>query len=260
MSRAAHCGPPARVRPWLRVADHRPDLDPRAPDPRGPASEMDLVGVLGLPELLRQAQGLCLRRDPLLGHVPLDSESDPECPQRDSNPCYGLERAATWTASRWGRRGSEYALQGYRKTPKPDKRVAGVVPVGAGRLGKTVGPARRSRWSLVGARRVLTVCSPAVAIFHSKSLCALPPSVPTCGTDGGCGRVWQRPPRYAKPNRGPDAGGHPLLLSCAFECASRAGLGPIRATGGRADCRPVEWPASRCQPQGASCLAVSATG
>jgi hypothetical protein len=24
------------------------------------------------------------------------------CPQRDSNPCYGLERAATWTASRWG--------------------------------------------------------------------------------------------------------------------------------------------------------------
>src|SRR5579862_4081111 len=102
MSRAAHCGPPARVRPWLRVADHRPDLDPRAPDPRGPASEMDLVGVLGLPELLRQAQGLCLRRDPLLGHVPLDSESDPECPQRDSNPRYGLERAATWTASRWG--------------------------------------------------------------------------------------------------------------------------------------------------------------
>jgi hypothetical protein len=26
-----------------------------------------------------------------------------ECPQRDSNPCDGLERAATWTASRWGR-------------------------------------------------------------------------------------------------------------------------------------------------------------
>src|SRR5439155_23606916 len=25
------------------------------------------------------------------------------CPQRDSNPRYGLERAATWTASRWGR-------------------------------------------------------------------------------------------------------------------------------------------------------------
>jgi hypothetical protein len=24
------------------------------------------------------------------------------CPQRDSNPRYGLERAATWTASRWG--------------------------------------------------------------------------------------------------------------------------------------------------------------
>src|SRR5439155_18932431 len=26
----------------------------------------------------------------------------PKCPQRDSNPCDGLERAATWTASRWG--------------------------------------------------------------------------------------------------------------------------------------------------------------
>jgi hypothetical protein len=26
-----------------------------------------------------------------------------ECPQRDSNPRYGLERAVTWAASRWGR-------------------------------------------------------------------------------------------------------------------------------------------------------------
>src|SRR2546426_7674908 len=25
-----------------------------------------------------------------------------QCPQRDSNPRYGLERAATWAASRWG--------------------------------------------------------------------------------------------------------------------------------------------------------------
>jgi hypothetical protein len=24
------------------------------------------------------------------------------CPQRDSNPRYGLERAVTWAASRWG--------------------------------------------------------------------------------------------------------------------------------------------------------------
>ena len=30
------------------------------------------------------------------------SPNPPRCPQRDSNPCYGLERAATWTASRWG--------------------------------------------------------------------------------------------------------------------------------------------------------------
>jgi hypothetical protein len=33
---------------------------------------MDLVGALGLPRLLCQAQGLRLRRDPFLGHVPLD--------------------------------------------------------------------------------------------------------------------------------------------------------------------------------------------
>src|SRR4029453_3132330 len=26
-----------------------------------------------------------------------------KCPQRDSNPRYGLERAVTWAASRWGR-------------------------------------------------------------------------------------------------------------------------------------------------------------
>ena len=32
---------------------------------------MDLVGVLGLPQLLREAQGLLVRRDPALGHVPL---------------------------------------------------------------------------------------------------------------------------------------------------------------------------------------------
>lgn len=32
---------------------------------------MDLVGVLGLPELRREAQGLRVRRDPRLGHVPL---------------------------------------------------------------------------------------------------------------------------------------------------------------------------------------------
>jgi hypothetical protein len=33
---------------------------------------VDLVGALGLSRLLRQAQGLRLRRDPFLGHVPLD--------------------------------------------------------------------------------------------------------------------------------------------------------------------------------------------
>jgi hypothetical protein len=32
---------------------------------------MDLVGVLGLPQLLFEAQGLLVRRDPALAHVPL---------------------------------------------------------------------------------------------------------------------------------------------------------------------------------------------
>src|SRR5690242_10412534 len=34
------------------------------------------------------------------------------CPQRDSNPRYGLERAATWTASRWGPAASISAVRG----------------------------------------------------------------------------------------------------------------------------------------------------
>jgi hypothetical protein len=36
----------------------------------------------------------------------------PECPQRDSNPRYGLERAATWTASRWGPGAASLAVEG----------------------------------------------------------------------------------------------------------------------------------------------------
>jgi hypothetical protein len=32
---------------------------------------MDLVGALGLPQLLGEAQGLRMRLNPLLGHVPL---------------------------------------------------------------------------------------------------------------------------------------------------------------------------------------------
>src|SRR6476659_4927055 len=71
MSRAAHCGPPVPLPPWEGVADGDPSLDLCAPPPRGTAPEVDLVGALGLPRLLRQAQGLLVRRDPLLGHVPL---------------------------------------------------------------------------------------------------------------------------------------------------------------------------------------------
>ena len=35
-------------------------------------------------------------------HAQRGPDSRGRCPQRDSNPRYGLERAATWTASRWG--------------------------------------------------------------------------------------------------------------------------------------------------------------
>src|SRR5438128_2073069 len=42
----------------------------------------------------------------LLGLLDLRHEASvafgSEYPQRDSNPCFSLERAATWTASRWG--------------------------------------------------------------------------------------------------------------------------------------------------------------
>jgi hypothetical protein len=44
-------------------------------------------------------------------HAREDSARE-ECPQRDSNPCDGLERAATWTASRWGL--ARKARPGYR--------------------------------------------------------------------------------------------------------------------------------------------------
>jgi len=36
-----------------------------------PAPEVDLVGALELPQLLCEAQGLLVRRDSQLGHVPL---------------------------------------------------------------------------------------------------------------------------------------------------------------------------------------------
>src|SRR3954451_8981486 len=71
MSRAAHCGPPVPVPPCGGVPDRNPPLDPRPHGVGDPASEVDLVGALGLPQLLREAQGLLLRRDPQLGHVPL---------------------------------------------------------------------------------------------------------------------------------------------------------------------------------------------
>jgi hypothetical protein len=75
MSRAAHCGSPGRVRLWLRVeAGHR-RLDPRASAPRDSAPQVDLVGVLGLSRLRRQAQGLRVRRDSVVGHVPLGRTS-----------------------------------------------------------------------------------------------------------------------------------------------------------------------------------------
>ena len=47
------------------------------------------------------------------------------CPQQDSNPRYGLERAGTWAASRWGPGGRRIAARGLsagRQTP-PARRL-----------------------------------------------------------------------------------------------------------------------------------------
>src|SRR5581483_213046 len=67
--------PIARVggRPYrgLHVADPDPPLDRRALRARGEPPEVDLVGVLELPPLLGEAQGLCLRRDCSLEDVHL---------------------------------------------------------------------------------------------------------------------------------------------------------------------------------------------
>ena len=40
-----------------------------------------------------------------------------ECPQRDSNPRYHLERVATWAASRWGRRAEDTRGRSYHRWP-----------------------------------------------------------------------------------------------------------------------------------------------
>ena len=40
------------------------------------------------------------------------SGSSKRCPQRDSNPCYRLERAASWATRRWGRAGFRVAGRG----------------------------------------------------------------------------------------------------------------------------------------------------
>jgi Phage integrase family len=42
------------------------------------------------------------QRPPACKAGALPTELTAQCPQRDSNPRYGLERAVTWTASRWG--------------------------------------------------------------------------------------------------------------------------------------------------------------
>jgi hypothetical protein len=49
----------------------------------------------------------------------------PECPQRDSNPRYHLERVATWAASRWGRRAEDSCGPSYH--PWPPGRLAQLV-------------------------------------------------------------------------------------------------------------------------------------
>ncbi len=50
------------------------------------------------------------------------------CPQRDSNPRYGLERAATWAASRWGPAGQHTRApeKGDRGSLNPDSRLVRV--------------------------------------------------------------------------------------------------------------------------------------
>ncbi len=42
------------------------------------------------------------QRPPACKAGALPTELTAQCPQRDSNPRYGLERAVTWAASRWG--------------------------------------------------------------------------------------------------------------------------------------------------------------
>ena len=66
------------------------------------------------------------------------------CPQRDSNPCYRLERAASWATRRWGRAG--FQVSGARNRAA-DARGRGVaLPVGLGAVAaRAAGGAREGR-------------------------------------------------------------------------------------------------------------------
>ena len=83
------------------------------------------VGVAKLAQLdlIVQLTIRAPRPDSHVSRTLLDADSRPKsscprsgrlrsakCPQRDSNPRYGLERAVTWAASRWGRRRARLAL------------------------------------------------------------------------------------------------------------------------------------------------------
>src|SRR5262249_17407749 len=95
-----------RPRPW-------PEASVRDPDPARDDENRLLAILRALSRRNRADQrdstGTAPRRkcctSPNRGLAQLSAFTQsplPVCPQRDSNPRYGLERAATWTASRWG--------------------------------------------------------------------------------------------------------------------------------------------------------------
>ena len=84
-----------------RLIDERPDFRPRAWTEELPP--FDAFGTLvfqvaGQQLSVASTRAIIRHLEDRFGGLML------ECPQRDSNPRYSLERAVTWAASRWGPR------------------------------------------------------------------------------------------------------------------------------------------------------------
>src|SRR5204863_3564513 len=101
-----------------------------------------------------------------------------ECPQRDSNPRYHVERVATWAASRWGRPG-----QNSRAVGRGDNDAGGTPtpPASVGSL-RQAGCSRRPLPRTANPAAVIMRTNPAPTAVPAISVLDKPESVPATET------------------------------------------------------------------------------